>query len=584
MAQPQTYIYEFDDFRVDPGRRLLLGRDGRPLLLTPKALDTLIYLVQHADVILGKETLMKAIWADTAVEENNLNQCISVLRRVLGEKRAEHRYIVTVPGRGYRFVAPVNRHKLPAIASSAEPIASIAVLPFQPLTRNNRDESLEMGMADTLIARLSGIRDLVVRPMSSVRKYADLKLDVLAAGRELEVESVLEGSLQCRANRVRITVRLLNVSNGTTLWAGTFDDEMTDIFALQDAISEQVAQGLSVELSKEDKTRLVKHHTQSTKAYQLYLKGRYYWWQTSPEEYKKSRDYFHRAVEQDPSYALGYCGLNSFYGFGAAWGIVPPDEGWPKAEWAVTKALELDDQLAEAHLDLAALRMVYYLDWAGTEREAKRAIELSPGFDEIHYAYSFFLVVMRRFREAIAEGKRALECNPFSVRISLHLGYALYCARNYDEAIQQYRKALELDPNDSSVYEALGDTHERKGEYRKAVEQWKKAMLLADDTELVATLGAASTKEAVGKTVRAVAAKRLDRLLRNRERGDYVPAIRFAREHLRAGHQEEALKWLTLACEERNVYSLLIASDPFYDPLRADRRFVKLLRRMKLDA
>ena len=583
MERPQKYIYEFDDFRVDPGRRLLLEGDGRPLPLTPKAFDTLIYLVQHSDVVLGKETLMRAIWGETAVEENNLNQCISALRRALGEKRAEHRYIVTVPGRGYRFVAPVTKRKPPVIASSAESIPSIAVLPFQPLAPNNRDEALEMGMADTLIARLSSIRDVVVRPISSIRKYADLKQDVLAAGRELGVESVLEGSLQRQGKRVRVTVRLLNVSNGASLWAGTFDDEMTDIFALQDAISERVVQALSLELSKEDQSRLVKHYTQSTRAYQLYLKGRYYWWKNSPEEFNKSRDYFHRAVEEDPSYALAYCGLNSFYGYGAAWGIMPPDEGWPKAEWAVTKALELDDQLAEAHLDLAALKMVYYLDWVGTEREAKRAIELSPGFDEIHYAYSFFLLVMRRFREAIAEGKRALACNPFSLRISQHLGYALYCARSYDEAIQQYQKAIELDHNDASVREALGDIYERKGQYQEAVEQWTKATLLANDTELVATLRAANTSGAFDKVVRAVAAKRLERLQSSRDSGAYVPAIKFAREHLRAGHPEEALRWLTRACEERNVYSLLIASDPFYDPLRADKRFAKLLRRMKLD-
>jgi len=583
MERPQKYIYEFDDFRVDPGRRLLLEGDGRPLPLTPKAFDTLIYLVQHSDVVLGKETLMRAIWGETAVEENNLNQCISALRRALGEKRAEHRYIVTVPGRGYRFVAPVTKRKPPVIASSAESIPSIAVLPFQPLAPNNRDEALEMGMADTLIARLSSIRDVVVRPISSIRKYADLKQDVLAAGRELGVESVLEGSLQRQGKRVRVTVRLLNVSNGASLWAGTFDDEMTDIFALQDAISERVVQALSLELSKEDQSRLVKHYTQSTRAYQLYLKGRYYWWKNSPEEFNKSRDYFHRAVEEDPSYALGYCGLNSFYGYGAAWGIMPPDEGWPKAEWAVTKALELDDQLAEAHLDLAALKMVYYLDWVGTEREAKRAIELSPGFDEIHYAYSFFLLVMRRFREAIAEGKRALACNPFSLRISQHLGYALYCARSYDEAIQQYQKAIELDHNDASVREALGDIYERKGQYQEAVEQWTKAALLANDAELVAPLRAANTSGAFDKVVRAVAAKRLERLQSSRDSGAYVPAIKFAREHLRAGHPEEALKWLTRACEERNVYSLLIASDPFYDPLRADKRFAKLLRRMKLD-
>jgi DNA-binding winged helix-turn-helix (wHTH) protein/tetratricopeptide (TPR) repeat protein len=583
METNDPYIYEFDDFRVDSGRRQLLGRDGRPIPLTPKAFDTLTYLVQHSDVVLGKETLMRAIWPDTAVEENNLNQCISALRRALGEKRAEHRYIVTAPGRGYRFVAPVNKRKPPVIASSAEPIPSIAVLPFKPLVRNKRDESLEMGMADTLIARLSGIRDIIVRPMSSVRKYADLNLDSLAAGRALEVDSVLEGSLQHQANRVRVTVRLLNVSNGASLWAGTFDEEMTDIFALQDAISGQVVQALSLELTKEDKTRLVKHHTQSTRAYQLYLKGRYYWWKNSPEEYKKSRDYFHCAVEEDPCYALGYCGLNSFYGYGAAWGMVPPDEGWPKAEWAVAKALELDDQLAEVHLGLAALKMVYYLDWIGTESQAKRAIELSPGFDEIHYMYSFFLVVMRRFREAVAEGKQALASNPFSPRIGQHLGYALYCARSYDEAIQQYRKALELDPNDASIYEALGDIYEQNAEYREAVKQWTKAMLLANDTELVAVFGAPNTKQGIARAVRAVAAKRLERLLHQRESGAYVPAIKFARQHLRADRHEEALEWLTLACEERNAYALLIASDPFYDPVRGDQRFAKLLRRMQLD-
>jgi TolB-like protein/Tfp pilus assembly protein PilF len=506
-----------------------------------------------------------------------------VLRRALGEKRGENRYIVTVPGRGYRFVASVNKRKPPTLASSAAPILSIAVLPFQPLARDNRDEPLEMGMADTLIGKLSGIRNIVVRPMSSVRKYADLNCDVLVAGRELGVESLLEGSLQRQANRVRVTVRLLNVANGASLWAGTFDEELIDIFSLQDAISERVAKALSLELSKEEKTRLVKHHTQSAKAYQLYVKGRYYWWKNSPQEYKKSLDYFHRAVEEDPSYALGYCGLNSFYGYGAAWGVMSPDDGWPKAEWSVKKALELDDQLAEAHLNLAALKMVYYLDWVGAERAAKRALELNPGFDEIHYMYSFFLVVMRRFREAVTEGKRALACNPFSLRISQHLAYALYCERSYDEAIQQYRKALELDPNDGSVCEALGNTYERKNQYQEAAQQWTKALLLANDKDLAATFRAAKTKEAVDEAVRGVAATRLDRLLQSRKKGEYIPAIKFAREHLRAGHHEEALTWLTLACEERNVYSLMIASDPFYDPLRADQRFVKLLRRMKLD-
>src|SRR5262249_35127839 len=283
---------------------------------------------------------------------------------------------------------------------------------------------------------------------------------------------------------------------------------------------------LSIELSKEDKARLVKHHTHSAKAYELYVKGRYYWWKNSAGEYKKSRDYFHRAVEEDPAYALGYCGLNSFYGYSAAWAMVPAEEGWPKAEWAVTKALELDDNLAEAHLDLAALKMVYYLDWVGTEKEVKRAIELNPGFDESHHVYSFFLVLMRRFPEAVAEGKRALACNPFSLRISQQLGYVFYCARDYDLAIQQYRKALDLEPSDASVHEALGEAYDQKGDIRKAAEQWTKAMLLANDTELAALLAASNSKEAIARAVRDVAAARLNRLHLKRERGEYIPPIR----------------------------------------------------------
>src|SRR5258707_872190 len=191
-------------------------------------------MVEHSDVLLHKEALMKAIWPDTVVEENNLNQNISILRRVLGGSRQEHRYIVTVPGHGYRFVAAVRTHSTSATTVSVGTIKSLAVLPFQPLVVGDRDPSLELGMADTLIARLSSIGDMIVRPISSVRKYADLAQDALTAGSELRVDSVLEGSLQRQGNKIRVTVRLLNVSNGASLWAGTFDEELTDIFALQD--------------------------------------------------------------------------------------------------------------------------------------------------------------------------------------------------------------------------------------------------------------------------------------------------------------------------------------------------------------
>ncbi len=580
MPGSQVHVYEFGEFQVDTGKRLLLRRDGRALPLTPKVFDTLVYLIQHPDALLDKDELMSAIWPQTAVEENNLTQNISVLRRMLGENRTAHEYIVTVPGRGYKFVAPVKKHRLPA----ATVIRSIAVLPFQPLVKEDRDPSLEMGMADTLIARLSVLRDMIVRPVSSISKYAGLGQDALLAGRELKVESVLHGSLQRSGNKIRVTIRLLDVSNGASLWAGTFDEEITDIFALQDTISERVVRALALELSSEEKTGLTKHDTESNEAYQLYLKGRYYWWKNSPEEFGKSRDYFHRAVEADPGYALGYCGLNSYYGFGAAFGMLPADEAWPKAEWAIRKALELDPSLAEAHLGLAALNMVYYLNWADTEKEARRALELSPRFDEIHFMYSFFLVVMRRFDEAIAEGKLALACNPFSVRISQHLGSAYYCARRYDEAVRQFQCTLELDPGNATVHEFVGDVYEQMGHHARALEHWKKAATLADDVELSAILDAPGAGADFYGTVRAIAARRLSRLTDTNRSGRHLPAINFARAYLRIDDKQQALEWLLAACEERNVYCLMTASDPVYDPLRSESRFIDMLKRMKLSA
>jgi tetratricopeptide (TPR) repeat protein len=291
----------------------------------------------------------------------------------------------------------------------------------------------------------------------------------------------------------------------------------------------------------------------------LYLKGRYYWWKGAPEEFRKSRDYFRQAVAADPTYALGYCGLNSYYGFGAAWGILSPGEGWPKAEEAIEKALGLDDQLAEA-----------------------LAVELNPRFDEGHYFYSFLLVVLGRFDEAVAECERALEIDPFSLRINQHLGDSFYYGRRYDEAIRQYRQTLELDPHNPSAHESLGDAYEQKGMLGEAVAEWRTAMVLAGDDELAAILSSAYAESGFNHAVRALAQERLKRLQDRVDRGEYVPAINFARAYVRLADQEQALQHLGEACGERNVYALLINNDPFYDRLRSDSRVSDQLRRVGL--
>ena len=267
-------------------------------------------------------------------------------------------------------------------------------------------------------------------------------------------------------------------------------------------------------------------------------------------------------MEADPSYALGYCGLNSYYGFGAAFGMLPAEEAWPKAEWAIRKALDLDDTLAEAHLGLAALNMVYYLDWAATEKEARRAIELNPQFDEIHFMYSFFLMVMQRFDEAIIEGKRAAACDPFSVRISQHLGSVYYHARRYDEAIRQYQRTLELNPHNASYTNrwAMRASRvaviERQSGSGRRPPPWMGMVSSARfSARPILMLNLSSV-------VRAVAAKKVARLAAMKKKGDCVPAINLARAYLRMDDKARALQWLKSACEERNAMRSCSAAIP----------------------
>jgi len=570
---PERQVYEFGDFRVDAQTRVISARGGAPVHLTPKAFDTLLYLLEHREGYSAKDVLIKALWPDRVVEENNLDQNISALRRALGERRDDRRYIVTVPGKGYRLVADVKARGIAMGGGNLIPIRSIAVLPFRALAPELQDTALEMGMADTLITRLTGIREITVRPLGAVRKYAALEQSPSDIGRELAVAVVLEGHLQRWNDKVRISVSLVRVADATTLWAATFDKKFEDIFALQDSIAEHVVDALTLELDSELKSRLTRHDTESTAAYESYLKGRYFWWKTAPEEFAKCRDHFQQAVDADPDYALGYCGLNSYYGFGAAWGFLPPDDAWPKAEAAISKALLLDDRLAEAHTGLAALKLICYRDWAGAERAARRGIALSPGFDEVHYVLSFCLLAAGRFDQAIAEGRRALAIDPFSPRMNEHLGKCLYFAGRHTEAIRQFCHTLDFAADNATAYESLGDAYEREGMADEAVTAWRTSMTLAGDEDLAACLADAWTHGGLVTAVRAVAQRRVARLEAQAQEGRYIPAAAFARARARAGDVDAALVHLDRAFDERNVYALLIGLDPAFEGLRASPQF-----------
>ena len=582
MSQPAVRLYEFGDFRVDPGKRLLRRRDGPPVPLTPKVFDTLLHLVQHSGTVLDKDVLMRAVWPDTVVEENNLNQNISILRRVLGDVRAEHRYIATVPGRGYRFVAEVKSCKESAARSSAAKGASIAVLPFANLSPDADNQYFCDGLAEELINALAKIQQIRVVARTSAFSFRGKETDIREIGRKLKVGTVLEGSVRKSGDRLRITVQLINAADGYHLWSERYDVELRDIFDVQDQITLATVGALKLKLLGEQKSAVLKHHTQNPKAYLLYLKGQYYRWKTAPEEFGKCCEYFDRAVKADPSFALGYFGLNSYYGYGAAFGVLPPDEGWPKAEAALRKALELDDTLPEAHLSLAAFLLVCNRNWTAAEKEIKRVLVLNPKLAEIHHLYSFYFLTLGRFDKAIAEGRLALECDPLSLIYGRSLGGCLAFAGRVDEAVAQYHETLELEPNDVSLHILLGDAYERQSRAGEAIAAWNKAAALAGDHALAATLGIAGSQGDVAAAAGVLARKDLERASERAKKGGYVPAIEYARAWVRLADTEQAFCWLEKACEERNAFSLLMNSDPFYDNLRTDPRFEDLRRRVGL--
>ena len=461
-----------------------------------------------------------------------------------------------------------------APAATRTNLTSMAVLPFKPLVANDRDEYLEMGMVDVLITKLSNIRQLKVRSISTVRKYADLQQDPVAAGRELQVEAVLDGSIQRVGDRVRVTVRLLNVQDGTSLWADKFDEPFTNIFALQDSISERVAAALPLNLSGEEKARLSRHYTENTEAYQLYLKGRYFWNKQTEEGFRKGIDYFNQAIRDDPNYALAYAGMSDCYALLSDFGFVPPREGFPKAKEAATRALAIDEKLAEAHTSLGRVKRDYDWDWPGAEQEFKRAIELNPNYPSAHQWYAVYLSSLGRHQEAIAEIKRALELDPLSLPVNSVTGRVLYLARQYDEAIEQSRKTIEMDPRFATAYQNLGRSYEQKGMYAEAVATFQEWNKVAPGHGL-AFLGRAYAL--AGKTDEA---QKILAQLKELSARRYVSPYHVAMIYAGLGDKEQTLAWLERAYQQRNHNMVFLKVEPELDGLRSDPRFADLMRRV----
>lgn len=565
MSRQIGRLYEFNSFRLDPAERQLL-RDGVPVPLTPKVFETLVVLVERNGHLVEKEELMKLVWAEAFVEEANLARCIHALRKVLGEERGGQKYIETVPKRGYRFNGEVRVHER-AIAD--RPIRTLAVLPFKSLVAESREEMLEVGMTDTLISRLGNNREIIVRPLSAVRRYGGVEQDSVPAGRALAVDSVLEGSIQRWGECLRVNVRLVRTADGASLWAGTFDEKFTDLFLVQDVISNKVAAALALQLGGEEQKHPTRRYTQNVEAYHFYLKGRFHWNKRAPQDLRKSIEHFRRAIALDRDYALAFAGLADAYTLLANAGN-PAHEIMPEARASALKAVSLDDNLAEAHAALGNTIIYYDYDFAGAEREHKRAIELNPNYATARHWYSELLMGLGRHEEAIAEIRRALEIDPLSLILNRQYGASLLFARRYDAAIEQMKKTVELDANFAVGHSTLSVAYRLKGNYAESVEE------LANFQELT---GAQQAATLMRESFATGGWQGFLRAMTGETRQANLTPYNLATFHAELGEHDRAFAELNKSYQNREAILGLLNVDPRFDSLRADPRFQDLLRR-----
>ena len=457
---------------------------------------------------------------------------------------------------------------------------TLAVLPFKPLVADSHDPALELGMTDALISKLSNIRQITVRPTTSVIKYAAEDQDLRAVASQLGVDVLLVGRVQKIDDRIRLSVQLVRASDGATVWAEKFDEKFTDIFTVQDTVSERAAQALALKLTGEERRGLAKRYTDNIEAYQLYLQGRQHWRTFTPAGREKSINYYNEALRIDPNYALAYTGLAGTYIVTGIYGPQAPAEVIPKAREAIRRALKLDEELAEAHTSYAAFKIFYERDWPGAERELKRAIELSPNNPDPPDLYGYYLTAMGRTEEAIISHRRAKELAPqWHIPADDFLD-ALFFARRYDEAITESRQMLRLEPNEGWAAWVLAKALNVKGLHDDAIAEIRARLDSPEVDEqmkgmLLAELGYAYA--ATGR--RADLAQVIEQL---KAKPDPWRPVQFAKIYAGSGDREQAFAWLTKAADNLFPFLYEVRVEPHFDGLRSDPRYAEILRRINL--
>jgi len=456
---------------------------------------------------------------------------------------------------------------------------SIAVLPFTNLSADPEQEYFCDGMAEEIINALTHIEGLRVVARTSAFAFKNKHEDIRDIGRKLNVETLLEGSVRKAGSRLRITAQLVNVTDGYHLWSERYDREMEDVFAIQDEISLAIVDRLKVNLLGEEKAALVKRYTDNLEAYNLYLKGRYFWNRRSEGGLQRGIEFFQQAIEKDPSYALPYTGIADCYNILGWYGYISPKKAFPKAKEAAEKSLKMDDTLAEAHTSLAAVREFYDWDWLAAEREYKRAIDCNASYASIHHRYAEYLSYMGRHEESIAEIKRAQELDPLSLVINAVVGEVYYYARQYDQAIEASQRTIEMDPSFVVAHFFLAFAYAQKAMYDEAIAEARKAIELSGEgiPVFVALLGTIYSYS--GKRDQA---EKVLHQLRELSKQRYVSPFYIALIYLGIGQKNQAFEWLEKAFDEHDHAMETLKVDPMLDSIRSDPRFKALLKKMGL--
>lgn len=618
MSEQSRPSYEFGPFSVDAGKRLLL-RNGEPVPLAPKVFETLLALIENRERVLTKDELLKQVWGDTSVEEGGLTRNVSILRKTLGEKPDDHQYIVTVPARGYRFVANVQETwgngeasgvnvpagpendsgphgsfpagrwlvlgGLAALAlgsimyvvrpvRATDPgrpaITSLAVLPLENLSGDPTQDYFADGMTEALIGNLARIRALRVVSRTSVMRFKGTQRSLSEITRALNVDAVIEGSVQRTGDRVRISIKLIHAPTDTHLWAREYDRELTDVLKLQGEVARAVAEEIRIQVTAEERARMASAISVDPAAHQEYLIGRYHLWRYNEENLQRAIAHFERATQIDPKYAAAYAGLSHAWWARGVYGPIGPKAAESPSRAAARKALELDVSLAEAYVVQADLKRLYDWDWTGSENSVKGALVLDPNDVHAHYTYALLLCQLGRFPEAIGHMERADQLDPLAPAIQMNFARILYRARRFDDAIRRLDRAVELEPGIAGVHTLFGDVYDQMGLYVEALAAYQKSGSDSPGNpwrvaRIYARLG---RHDEARRMLEDLSARKAPR-----------PAVAAA-AYAALGNKDEAFK-LLFAMQGGDGFNY-VKVDPPLDSLHSDPRWRELLRHMNL--